>query len=251
MDDWWTHFFAGPYLSLYGPLLDDGQTRRQVDAVWRWLGLQPGERVLDLCCGQGRHAVVLAERGLIVTGLDLMPSLLAKAAAAAAAAGVSVSWRQADMRQIGEEAAYDAVLNLYTAFGYFPEDDDNVAVLRAVSRALKPEGRFLIDLDNREVALAGGDRQRLWEPQGDGTYLLEERRYDVLTGRLHIGLTRLGSDPAEASEQRIRLYSLPELVHLLRGVGMAVTGVWGDYDGSPYSLHAPRLILRAVTPDLG
>lgn len=248
MNDWYTTFFEGPYLRYFGPLVTPEITRTQVEAAYRWLSLAPGMHVLDLACGQGRHAVALATAGLTVTGQDLSPHMLALAAAAQATAGTTVTWRQGDMRDIPEQDTFDAVISLFSAFGYFPEDEDNIAVLRRVAASLAPGGRFLIDLNNREPAVMGGTLQRVWEPQDDGSTLLEERTYDLLSGRMAIRLTRLAGGEAESSEQWLRLYTLPELVTLLRLVGLAPTGVWGDYDGQDYTLGSPRMILRAVKP---
>lgn len=250
MADWVEAFFAGPYRELYAPLLGPEITARQVDAAWHWLDLASGARLLDLGCGHGRHAVALAGRGLRVVGQDLDPASLQAAEAAAMTAGVVVDWRHGDMRQIAETDGFEAVLSLFSTFGYFAEDDDNVAVLKAVARALAPGGRFLLDVDNRDAALAAGAEQRVWEPQADGRTLLEERRYDPLSGRMHIRLGWWEAGAPQMADQWLRLYTLPELVHLLRTAGLAVTGAWGDYDGRPYDLQAPRLILRAVKPDL-
>lgn len=248
MSDWYTTFFEGPYLRFFGPLVTPDITRIQVEAVRRWLSLDSGMRLLDLACGQGRHAVALAAAGLNVTGQDLSPTMLALAAEAQALAGTDVTWRQGDMREIPEQGTYDAVISLFSAFGYFPEDDDNITVLRRVTAALAPGGRFLIDLNNREPAVMAGVQQRAWEPQDDGSTLLEDRTYDLLTGRMAIRLTRLDGSAMETSEQILRLYTLPELVNLLRLVGLAPTGVWGDYDGQDYTLSSPRMIVRAVKP---
>jgi SAM-dependent methyltransferase len=248
MQDWYTSFFEGPYLRLFAPLVGPEQTRLQVDALRQWLHLEPGMQVLDLGCGQGRHAVPLAASGLQVTGQDLSPHMLGLARQAAAEAGASVDWRQADMRDIPDQDRYDVVLSLFSAFGYFAEDEDNLAVLRAVARCLKPGGRFLLDLNNRDAAIQPGTFQRIWEPQDDGSVLLEERHFDLLSGRMHIRLTSILGTTQETTDQWLRLYTLPELVGILRLVGLAATGIWGDWDGQDYALHSPRLILRVVKP---
>jgi SAM-dependent methyltransferase len=248
MHDWYTTFFEGPYMRFFAPLVGPEQTRIQVEAIRHWLHLEPGMQVLDLGCGQGRHAIPLAAAGMAVTGQDLSPHMLGLARQAADDAGATVDWRQADMRELPDDGRFDAVLSLFSAFGYFAEDEDNVAVLKAIARTLKPGGRLLLDLQNREAAILQGTWQRDWEPQDDGSVMLEERRFDLLSGRIHIRLTRILGSEQETSDQWLRLYTLPELVGLLRLVGLAATGIWGDWDGRDYSLDAPRLILRVVKP---
>lgn len=248
MTEWFETFFEGPYLRAFAPLVGPDATRQQVEALRQWLHLEPGMAVLDLGCGQGRHAVPLAAAGMHVTAQDRSPHMLALARQAADDGGVSVDWRQADMRTLADTARFDAVLSLFSSFGYFAEDEDNLAVLRAVAQALKPGGRFLVDLNNREAAILQGTWQRVWEPQDDGSVLLEERRYDLLSGRIHVAITRIRGAEQEATDQWLRLYTLPELVGLMRAVGLAATGIWGDWDGRDYTLDAPRLILRVVKP---
>lgn len=250
MAEWYETFFSGPYRDLYAPLIGPAITQQQVDAIRRWLELRPGQSALDLCCGHGRHAIALAAQGLMVTGQDLHAPSLDEAANQAREAGVEVQWRQGDMRQVPETDHFDAVVNLFSSFGFFAEDDDNVAVLKAAAKALKPGGRFLIDINNRDAALLAGMNQRLWEPADDGRILLEERRYDPLSGRIHVRLAWHTESVPHFTDQWLRLYTLPELIHLIRSVGLAPTGVWGDYDGSDFDLSSPRLIVRAVKPDL-
>jgi SAM-dependent methyltransferase len=245
---WYTTYFEGPYLRDVAPMIAPEATRIQIDAIRAWLNLTGAMHVLDLACGQGRHALALAIEGLTVTGQDLSSHLLGLAAVAQQTAGTHVTWRRGDMRKIPERDTFDAVISMFSAFGYFPEDDDNVAVLQGVAAALAPGGRFLIDLNNREPAVISGTRQRHWEPQDDGSTRLEERTYDLLTGRMGIQVTRIDSGKSETSEQWLRLYTLPELITLLRLVGLAPTGVWGDFDGQDYTLTSPRMIVRAVKP---
>jgi SAM-dependent methyltransferase len=248
MQDWYETFFEGPYLRFFAPLLGPEPTRQQVEMLRQWLHLEPGMQVLDLGCGQGRHAVPMAASGVQVVGQDRSPHMLDLARRAADEAGATVDWRQADMRDVPDESRFDAVLSLFSAFGYFAEDEDNVAVLRAVARSLRPGGRFIIDLNNREAAILQGTRQRVWEPQDDGSVVLEERHFDLLSGRIHIRLIRIAGAEQETTDQWLRLYTLPELVGLMRSVGLAATGVWGDWDGRDYGLDSPRLILRLVKP---
>ena len=148
--DWYDLFAKG------GPSYpdEDGAYARRDDAeaafIERALGLPAAGDILDLCCGFGRHSVRLAQRGHRVTGVDLSAYNLALAAESAAELGVAVDWREADMRDTGlPGASHDAVINIFSAFGYF-DDEGNQRVLDEVARVLRPGGRFLIDLINRD-----------------------------------------------------------------------------------------------------
>ena len=97
--------------------------------------------MLDLACGHGRHSVELARHGCAVTGVDLSEPSLALAAARAAEAGVEVRLERADMRRIAFDAEFDAVINMFTAFGYFVDDAENRLVMVASPPLWRPAGR--------------------------------------------------------------------------------------------------------------
>ena len=109
-----------------------------------------GKAALDLCCGPGRHAVPLAQRGMRVTGVDRTPFLLDRARERARLAGVDIELVQSDMRDFGRPGAYDLALSLFTSFGYFEEREDDLRVLRNVRASMKPHGALVIDVISKE-----------------------------------------------------------------------------------------------------
>src|SRR6266498_2542478 len=129
---WYASFFGEEYFHIYGSMLSDERTAREVEGIVKLLALPPGSHILDLACGHGRHAVPLAQRGYRVTGQDLSQLFLEHAEAAARAAGVDVRWVHGDMRVIPFDAEFDAVTNIFTAFGYFDTEDEDLQVLRQV-----------------------------------------------------------------------------------------------------------------------
>jgi len=145
--DWFEGFFDAEYLRFAVDRFPAEETAAEVDLLVAALELDPAARVLDLACGHGRHSVELARRGFAVTGADLSAPSLELAAARAAEAGVEVRFERADMRRIAYEAEFDAVINMFTAFGYF-DDAENRAVVERVAAALAPGGAFLIEIVN-------------------------------------------------------------------------------------------------------
>src|SRR5437870_13900235 len=116
--EWWRSWFGRGYLALYDEYLAE-RTPVEIDQLEALLTLRPPCRILELPCGQGRHAIELARRGYDVTGVDLSPYLLRVAKARAEAAGVGVRWLEGDMRRPLAGDTFDLVLNLFTSFGYF------------------------------------------------------------------------------------------------------------------------------------
>jgi 2-polyprenyl-3-methyl-5-hydroxy-6-metoxy-1,4-benzoquinol methylase len=243
---WYEDFFDERYLAVAPN--DPDRTTREVDFVVEQLGLEPGAEVLDLACGHGRHSVELARRGLRVTGLDASEPSLARAREAAAEAGVEVEWVHADMREVDERDRYDAVVNSFTAFGYFEEEADDTRVVGSVARALKPGGAFLIDLIN-QAALLGGFRPQSWQELEDGTLFLEDREYDLRHGRTLAHWLFIRPDGSRAElRHSLRVYAYHELARLLADAGLEVDGAWGGFDGAELTRDTWRLIVRARRP---
>jgi len=211
------------------------------------LRLELGSRVLDLACGRGRVSVRLAQRGCSVTGLDLSPRSLELARSDAEAAGVELELVHADMRDLDRAAEFDAVVSVFSSFGYFPEQADDERVLAAVARALAPGGALLLDtIDTPNVMKRYKETD--WEKLDDGTLFLEERRYDYLRGRHEATWTFVHPDGSRTElAHSFRGYTAPELVAMLDRAGLELDGSWGGWDGVELG-GGHRTILRARKP---
>src|SRR4030095_4458010 len=176
--DWVQRFFDAAYVGQLRAQWSSADTRKQVAFVVKALGLRRGARVLDVPCGFDRHARLLARRGMLVVGMDLSPAMIAEGRRGGRQPGLS--FVRADMRQLAYQSEFDAVLNLYTSFGYF-SPRANLDVLRRMARALKPGGRILLAHPDREreARLSG----RWWDRAADGPLALQEMRFDRSTGR--------------------------------------------------------------------
>src|SRR5258708_34395966 len=124
---WFETFFDEEYLRLYAPVLTEERTREEVAFVTSVLGLPVGSSILDLACGQGRILLSLAQLGYRMTGVDLSPTLLAKARADAETRGLQVDLIQADMRRFTLSAPVHAVISMFSTIGYFETDAEDQA----------------------------------------------------------------------------------------------------------------------------
>jgi len=240
---WYDGFFDDDYLRIFSPELPEERTAAEVNAVVARLGLAPGGRLLDLCCGQGRHAVPLARLGYRVAGLDLSRPLLAQAATQAAASGEPVGLVQADMRRLPfADASFDAVLNLFNAFGYLEDEAADQLVLAEVARVLAPGGRLLQELANREALVRGWHDSQV-QRTGDGLVVLHERTLDLRASRELVRYTLLHPDGRRSTrEHAIRLYTMAELEVMLGRAGLELLEVSGDLDGGPLELDSSFLV---------
>ena len=245
--NWYTEFFNEDYPKIYSERLSQDATERETTFVVQALGLREGDRVLDLACGHGRHAVALARRGVDVIGQDLNEDYLRMAQEDAAQAHVEIETVHSDMRDIPFADEFDAVINMFTAFGYFDSEDEDFRVLEAVANALKSGGKLLLDTINREWVLSNYI-QNDWHTDDDGNTFLEQREFDLVTGRNRVTFSIVTADGArrESPGHDVRLYTLTELVRLLDAAGLHLSAIYGDYDGSPYSIDTPRMIVVAT-----
>jgi SAM-dependent methyltransferase len=240
---WYEHFYTGDFIEAVGFAAPE-QTALEVDFVKKVLKCPAGARILDLCCGYGRHAFELAKSGEYrVIGQDLSTDYLR--IAKKKFAGPNVEYIRGDMREIPFENEFDGVIDLFTSFGFFDSDGENERVLAAVHRALKPDGLFLLDYENKfyfvyhDVFL----KRRYWE-QIDGRFYLYENRYDPFLEREIMDVRIFENGEVKRSGgYNIRLYGYPEIEKMLSRNGFTIRQTWGDYRGNPYSTHSPRLIL--------
>ena len=244
--EWPVAFFDDDYLRIYRAMISPEMTASEVDFLERALALPAGGEVLDVAGGYGRHSIGLARRGYRVTGVDFNPHYLEAAGHDAAAAGVSAHWVPADMRALPFERAFDGAYSYFTSFGYF-SDAENESVLAGVARALRPGGRFLLDVMNRDWILTH-PQQRIWNPLEDGSLLMEETSIDlrhslVLNRQIHVAPQ---SGAQITKEFTLRAYTCAELASLCARHGLEVQDVWGGADRSEYTTESRRLILLAV-----
>ena len=245
--EWWRTLFNSLYLETDGDIVEnDRNTEQEVDLLIRSAGLERNDRLLDLCCGQGRHAVNLAKRGLKVTGLDLNSEYIELTRRAAEAAKVQVETVAADMREIPYENSFDAIVNMYSSFGYLESEAEDLKVLESAAKALKHGGRLLLDMLNREWAVANYI-QNDWHSGADGTLYVERRDLDLASSRMHVHFIVIDPDGSrhESIGHIIRLYTLTEMTRLLARVGLTVNAVFGGFDGEPYSIGTRRMIIVA------
>jgi SAM-dependent methyltransferase len=215
----------------------------QVEKMLRLTGVAGGH-VLDLCCGPGRHAVALAKRGFAVTAVDRTSFLLEHARARAAQASLPVEFVLEDMRRFSRPSTFDLIINIFTSFGYFDEQADDLRVLELVRNNLRPDGMFVIEMVSKErLARAFQATTSTELPNGDVVF----ERHEIVGDwtRVRNRLTLMRADDTRTFEFTHRIYSGQEMKNLLASAGLAGARVYGDLDGRPYGFDAHRLVAVA------
>lgn len=208
------------------------ETVQEVDFVIEALELNGNERVLDLGCGFGRHALELARRGYCVTGVDITPAFIDEAHRQAGLAGVKAEFICADLRDIHFQEAFDVVLNMADgAIGYLENDEENLKIFDRVAAALRPGGKHLMGVNSAEYAEKHFPC-RHWET-GSRSLALADFAWDPASRRMIYTSYTLPYQqvltPPEGTQSAIRLYTLKELEEILRDRRMEIQRVYGGY----------------------
>ncbi|MDD5502191.1 MAG: class I SAM-dependent methyltransferase [Candidatus Thermoplasmatota archaeon] len=216
---------------------------KEIESAISLMGISAGAKILDLCCGQGRHSLELAKRGFAVTGVDFTAQYLEKAHAKAKAQKLNAEFVNSDMREFCRKCSFDAAINMFTSFGYFEDQKDDEKVVRNLYDSLKPGGVLLMHMTSKEI-LARIFRERDWYEAG-GMKVLEERAVSQNWGWMKTRwiMSKNGKEKEVKSEHR--LYSGTELEALLRKCGFADVKIFGDLAGAPYDQNAKVLVAVA------
>ncbi len=245
---WYRQIFTEEYFRTL-PLGFHKQTRRESQFILNSLSVGQGGRILDMCCGFGRHTIELAKRGYDMVGLDLSLPLLQKALGEAQRRKLSIKFIHGDVRELNFNGAFDAAFCFHTSFGYF-DDKTNFQILTGVFQSLKPGGRFLLEILNRDFAIQKLPDRKWWE--GSDCLFLEEVTFNYQTSVLHNKRTFIYDDNRPPWEQYIyiRLFSLHEIQSLLRMAGFNCIEVSGSLAsrGAFFGTDSPHLLLLAERP---
>jgi SAM-dependent methyltransferase len=238
---WWENFFHGVALDFWRAAISDEQTHAEAAFIIHHLQLPLNAEVLDVPCGNGRLAIELAAIGFAVTGVDISTEFLAEAKTNAAVRGVAVNWRNSEMRALPWTNEFDGAFCFGNSFGYL-DDAGNADFLSAISRALKPGARFIIDAPAIAECLLPNFLEQRTITLGGITATIDTR-YDHEQSRIfpHFTFVQNGVEDKRASSQRI--YTYRELAELLSAAGFKTIVGYGSLADEPYKLGAHRLLL--------
>jgi len=243
--EWFEEWFESPLYEFLYADRNEAEAARLARLIQEILPIERYPDLLDLGCGRGRHSLALAERGYRVTGLDLSEEAIRKARARAAERGLNrVTFLNGDMRE-PLPLTFDAILNLFTSFGYFDQDEENQRVIAGVRKMLRPEGVLFMDFMNATRVRA------TYEPEGSGAFRgvrYTIRRF-IHEDSIHKEITFEGllPDGPRTYVEKVKLYDLAWFEKAFIRHGLRLEGTYGGYNGEPYhSMNSSRLVMVAT-----
>ena len=252
--EWWRTLFSALYLKTDGDVVENNaNTEAEVSALVEAAGLKPEDRVLDLCCGQGRHSIELGRRGFAhVTGIDRSRYLIRLARRRARSMNLPVSFHEGDGRKFRlPREPYDCVAIMGNSFGYFDVSDDDRAVLERVHRALATGGKLVLDLTDGDWMRTHYE-PRSWEWIDENQFVCRERSLSEDGDRLISREVVVHAEKGVIADQFYaeRLYNVESITRLLEGSGFTDvqvhTALHADSDrNQDLGMMGARILLSA------
>jgi SAM-dependent methyltransferase len=211
------------------------------------LKAQPGDSLLDVACGYGRHDLLLAIKyGLRVTGIDISPGLITAAKRLASERRVEIGYEVGHGRDLTWINEFDLAMVVCNSFPLFSPEDAPV-VLKGVHHALRSEGRLFLDLGNKPFTCRYGISDTNWYTWPGGLTLQEIYFHQDKSVEVCRDLSfKIDSDQVEEFLFIERIYSQDEICDLLASCGFRVAQIYGGWDLSPLREDSPKMILVGV-----
>jgi SAM-dependent methyltransferase len=237
--EWFAEWFNSPWYHKLYKNRDEATAKQEINAMVSVLGLPAGSRVLDLACGKGRHSIHLADLGFDVTGLDISDESITYARQMERE---NLGFYQHDMRLPFRSNYYDAVLNIFTSFGYFKRMRENELAIRNMQHNLKPGGVLLLDFLNADFVRAGMVPRETKVIDGT-TFLIKKRTQD---GFIFKTISFEAEGRKMEHTEQVQLLTPDHFETLCTTAGLKMEQRFGDYNLSEYhAASSPRFIFTA------
>lgn len=238
-NDWFKDWFnTEEYLNVYNHR-NETDAEDHIKLILKTILLRDDAKILDMACGSGRHSIMLSRKGYDITAVDLSSNLISVAKENAAKENLKINFVQSDIRTFNTSQRFDLVLNLFTSFGYFDNDDENFAVLKKAHDYLKNDGYFVLDYFNTNYLM--NNLIAYSKEQIGYSEFIQERKIEGKRVKKKISIIK-GSITKEY-EESVRMYDKNELTKVLINIGFDIYKTFGDFLGNDFNIiNSPRVI---------
>lgn len=239
--DWFEEWFDSPlYEKLYANR-DEAEARQLVELLVDELELNKCSKILDLGCGRGRHSINLNQKGYTVKGIDLSEQAIQTAREKVEKKGLeNISFEVRDMRNSLDET-FDAIVNLFTTFGYFESDSENASVFDSVVKMLKPEGIFVLDYLNAKKVKDSFNPSDSGEFQGIKYDIQRFIRDDAIYKKIEFSGEKVNGQ--RIYSERVKLYELDWFQKEMAKRNLQIYHIYGDYEGHAFDPDTSNRLL--------
>lgn len=243
---WIEDFFENFYPDLIPYFCHNIDTPAETEKIKKYLGLDKSHSILDIPCGYGRHCIELTRQGYQVTGLEYTSSQIEMAQTAMDKSGIRFPIIQGDMRNVPFENEFDRAFNYFSSFGYFCREE-NEKTVEQFYKLLKPGGKFLLELTNRDWILANYISKDFMILE-NGDLVLTERNFDYRASYISSVVAVIYPDGGQTrTDFSIRLYSPHEILELFESRGFEILDLI-DEQGGVLNSRSQRINLIARKP---
>lgn len=250
---WYHNFFHGLPQAAWKAAQTDEQTQLDLELLVETLEFGPDDRLLDIFCGYGRHALPLAQMGARVTGVDISEEYVSGLRAEAARLPLRVvqgDFLQLSNEELVDEQDFDAAYCLGNSFSFFPRAE-MLSFLKRINSLLKPGGRFLAHTEMIAESVLPDYQERNWQPvgeEGDEPILfLVENEYDPMESRIDSHLTYVRAGITQTRLAQHYVFTLAELLRLFNEAGFRILSCYGSVEGDSYALGDEGVWIIAST----
>ena len=242
MAEWFEEWFdTDEYLDVYRHR-NDAEAKELVKLILRSVDVPNKAEVLDLACGTGRHSIIFAQKGFNVTAVDLSDKLLCVAKKSAEVNKVKIDFIKSDIRNFSVDKKFSLIINLFTSFGYFNDDEENFLLFEISFKYLKEAGYFVLDYFNKTYL-----EQNLVDESKD------KFEHCTLIQKRHIENNRVikdiyinGNGKEKHYMESVRMYGRDELVLRIEKAGLKIKNIYGGFEGEDFDeANSQRIIIIA------
>jgi len=235
-DTWYGTWFDSPYYHILYKNRDYNEAALFMENLTKYLKLPKKATILDLACGKGRHSKTLHELGYTVTGVDLSASSIASAKSFEKP---GLTFMEHDMRlPLGQQ--FDAVFNLFTSFGYFEDENDNLKTIKAIKEILNTNGIAVIDFLNINYVAAHLVPEET-KVIDDITFTIKK---EIKNGYILKHIHFIVDDNTHSFTERVSALTYKDFQNYFNQAGLKITNTFGNYDLKPFNNeNSDRLIM--------